>query len=78
MMLETILQELPNALFWGVLGALVFGLLGLVSGTDETATITPITLLVVLLGVSPVGIFSCFIAAVVAKHMTHAVPTTLL
>ncbi|CAM5275241.1 tripartite tricarboxylate transporter permease [Corynebacterium variabile] len=78
MMLETILQELPNALLWGVLGALIFGLLGLVSGTDETATITPITLLVVLLGVSPVGIFSFFIAAVVAKHMTHAVPTTLL
>lgn len=78
MMLDTILQELPNALLWGVLGALIFGLLGLVSGTDETATITPITLLVVLLGVSPVGIFSFFIAAVVAKHMTHAVPTTLL
>lgn len=78
MMLETIIQELPNALLWGVIGAVVFGVLGLVSGTDETATVTPITLLVVLLGISPVGIFSFFIAAVVSKHMSHAVPTTLL
>lgn len=77
-MLETIIQEFPNALFWGILGAVIFGILGLVSGTDETATIAPITLLVVLLGVSPTGIFSFFIAAAVAKHMTHAVPTMLL
>lgn len=77
-MLETILAEFPNAVLWAVIGAVVFGLIGLVSGTDETATVAPITLLVVLLGVSPTGIFAFFIAAVVAKHMTHAVPTMLL
>lgn len=77
-MIAQLLQDIPQALLWGVIGAIVFGALGLVSGTDETATITPITLLVVLLGVSPVGVFSFFIAAVVSKHMTHAVPTMLL
>lgn len=69
---------MPNALLWAAIGAVVFGLIGLISGTDETATVAPITLLVVLLGVSPTGIFTFFIAAVVAKHMTHAVPTMLL
>lgn len=77
-MIEQLLQDVPLALLWGAIGAIVFGALGLVSGTDETATITPITLLVVLLGVSPVGVFAFFIAAVVAKHMSHAVPTMLL
>lgn len=59
-------------------GAVVFGLLGLVSGTDETATIAPLTLLVILLGVPPVGVFAFFMAAIAAKHITHAIPTTLL
>ncbi|QCR18313.1 tripartite tricarboxylate transporter permease [Agrococcus sp. SGAir0287] len=66
------------ALGMAVLGAVVFGLLGLVSGTDETATIAPITLLVILLGVPPVGVFAFFMAAISAKHITHAIPTTLL
>lgn len=77
-MFEQLLQDIPSGLLWGVIGAVVFGILGLVSGTDETATITPLTLLVVLLGVSPVGILCFFVAAVVAKHLTHAVPTMLL
>ncbi|WP_037144060.1 tripartite tricarboxylate transporter permease [Rhodococcoides fascians] len=77
-MLSQLLQELPTGLLWALIGSVVFGALGLVSGTDETATITPITLLVVLLGVPPVGIFAFFIAAVVSKHLTHMIPTTML
>ena len=41
-------MELLDATLWAVgmalIGAIVFGLLGLVSGTDETATIAPVTL----------------------------------
>ncbi len=48
------------------------------SGTDETATIAPLTLLVILLGAPPAAVFTFFLAGAVAKHMTHAVPTTLL
>ncbi|MFM2475473.1 tripartite tricarboxylate transporter permease, partial [Burkholderia cenocepacia] len=73
-----LLELIPWALGMAVLGAVVFGLLGLVSGTDETATIAPITLLVILLGVPPVGVFAFFMAAISAKHITHAIPTTLL
>ena len=69
-------------LLWGVgmamLGSIIFSGVGLISGTDETATIAPLTLLVVLLGVPPVGIFAWFIAAAVSKHMTHAIPTALM
>ncbi|MGH3585811.1 MAG: tripartite tricarboxylate transporter permease [Pseudonocardia sp.] len=66
------------ALLAGLAGAVIFSLLGLVSGTDETATLAPLTLAVVLLGVPPAGVLTFFIAAATAKHMTHAVPTTLL
>ena len=71
-----------NELLWGLgmalAGSVVFSAIGLISGTDETATIAPLTLLVVLLGVPPVGVFSWFIAAAVSKHMTHAIPTALM
>jgi len=66
------------AIALGVIGAVVFSLIGLVSGTDETATIAPLTLLVILLGAPPAAVFTFFLAGAVAKHMTHAVPTTLL
>ncbi|RCV57619.1 hypothetical protein DEF23_06830 [Marinitenerispora sediminis] len=62
----------------GLTGALVFAGIGLVSGTDETSTLGPLTLLVVLLGVPPAGVITFFLAGAVAKHMTHAIPTTLL
>ena len=38
----------------------------------------PITLLVILLGAPPEGVFAFFMAGVLAKHLTHAVPTALL
>lgn len=69
---------LTAALLAGLAGAIIFSLLGLVSGTDETATLAPLTLAVVLLGVPPAGVLTFFIAGAAAKHMTHAVPTTLL
>ncbi|EHK83987.1 hypothetical protein SZMC14600_18474 [Saccharomonospora azurea SZMC 14600] len=73
-----ILADVLWALGMGLLGAIVFAAIGLVSGTDETSTLAPITLLVVLLGVPPAGVLTFFIAGAVAKHMTHAIPTTLL
>ncbi|AQA02273.1 hypothetical protein BVC93_07320 [Mycobacterium sp. MS1601] len=73
-----IFDGLMAALLGGLAGAVIFSLLGLVSGTDETATLAPLTLAVVLLGVPPAGVLAFFIAGAAAKHMTHAVPTTLL
>ncbi|MFB9999489.1 MULTISPECIES: tripartite tricarboxylate transporter permease [Brachybacterium] len=76
--MEQLIPVLGWAAGMALIGAVGFGLLGLVSGTDETATIAPMTLLVILLGVPPVGVFAFFMASISAKHITHAVPTTLL
>ncbi|WBO21335.1 tripartite tricarboxylate transporter permease [Sphingomonas abietis] len=73
-----LLHDLLVAIAMGLLGSIVFSAVGLVSGTDETTTIAPITLLVVLLGVPPVGVFTFWLSAAVSKHMTHAIPTALL
>ena len=71
-------NDVLMAILLGIIGAVVFSLIGLVSGTDETATLAPLTLLVILLGAPPAAVFTFFLAGAVAKHMTHAVPTTLL
>ena len=76
--MELLLQDLPIAVLMGLIGAIVFTLIGVVSGTDETATIAPLTLVVILIGVPPAGVFTFFMAAAISKHMTHAVPTMLL
>lgn len=73
-----LIEQIGVAAGMGLIGAIVFAAIGLVSGTDETTTLAPLTLLVVLLGVPPEGVFTFFLAGAVAKHMTHAVPTALL
>ncbi|AHL75441.1 membrane protein [Stutzerimonas stutzeri] len=76
--MEGLLDQILVALGMGIIGAVVFAAIGLISGSDETTTLAPLTLLVVLLGVPPEGVFTFFLAGAVAKHMTHAVPTALL
>lgn len=67
-----------TALLFALLGALIYTLIGLISGTDETAIMVPITLLVILLGAPPEAVFAFFMAGVLAKHLTHAIPTALM
>nr|WP_202949508.1 tripartite tricarboxylate transporter permease [Pseudomonas sp. GM78] len=76
--MEMLMHEIMMAFALGLLGAVVFSAIGLVSGTDETSTLAPLTMLVVLLGAPPAGVLTFFLAGAVAKHMTHAVPTALL
>ncbi|SDV48735.1 tripartite tricarboxylate transporter permease [Chitinasiproducens palmae] len=71
-------HDILFALLMGLIGAVVFAGIGLISGTDETTTLAPLTLLVVLLGVPPAGVFTFFLAGAISKHMTHAIPTALL
>jgi TctA family transporter len=77
-MMDHLISQAFAALSMGLIGAIVFSAVGLISGTDETTTIAPLTLLVALLGVPPAGVFTFFMAGAVAKHMTHAIPTALL
>ncbi|HJV17104.1 MAG TPA: tripartite tricarboxylate transporter permease [Bacillales bacterium] len=72
------MSVLVISILLAVIGGVLFTLIGLVSGSDETSTMVPFTLLVILLGAPPVAVFSFFMAAVISKHLTHAVPTALL
>src|SRR6476660_4818105 len=76
--MEGLAFDIMVAAGMGLIGAVVFAAIGLVSGTDETTTLASLTLIVILLGVPPVGVFTFFLSAAVAKHMTHAIPTALL
>lgn len=76
--MDGLFYEIIVALGLGLLGSVLFSAIGLISGTDETTTIAPVTLLVVLLGAPPAGVFTFWMCAAVSKHMTHAVPTALL
>ncbi|RWR26500.1 hypothetical protein D2T29_20515 [Sinirhodobacter populi] len=76
--MDGLLYEIVVALGLGLLGSVLFSAIGLISGTDETTTIAPVTLLVVLLGAPPAGVFTFWMCAAISKHMTHAVPTALL
>ena len=66
------------AILLAVLAGVIFTLIGLVSGSDETAVMVPATLIVVLLGAPPEAVFAFFMSAVLAKHLTHAIPTALM
>lgn len=50
-MIAPLLEQIVIALGMGILGAVIFAGIGLISGSDETTTLAPLTLLVVLLGV---------------------------
>ena len=72
------MTTLMIAIIAAIIGAVLFALIGLISGTDETAIMVPFTLIVILLGAPPAAVLAFFLAAVLAKHLTHAVPTALM
>lgn len=73
MTIELILQ----AFLASILGGILFSMIGVIPGTDETATMAPITLVLVLLGVQPVVLFAWFIGIAVAMQITHTIPTAM-
>ncbi|HHV79535.1 MAG TPA: tripartite tricarboxylate transporter permease [Firmicutes bacterium] len=60
-----------------IVGGVIFTIIGIVPGTDETATMVPLTLVLVLLGASPVVIFSWFIGIATAMQISHTIPTAM-
>jgi len=59
------------------LSALVYILVGMIPGTDETATIAPIALALLLAGVDPLLVLAWFMACIVAFKMADSVPVAL-
>lgn len=68
-----ILQSLLAAFAGGVL----YTIIGIIPGTDETATMAPITLVLVLTGVNPIVVYSFVIAQIVAMQISHTIPTSM-
>lgn len=58
-------------------GSVIYTIIGIAPGTDETAVLAPVTLALVLLGVSPYVVLAFFISAIVAKKLTDSIPVAL-
>lgn len=59
------------------LGGILYSIVGIIPGTDETATMAPVTLVLVLLGIDPIILFSWTIGIMVAMQITHTIPTSM-
>ena len=72
-MVTTILMAIAAA----VVGGLLYTIVGIIPGTDETATMVPITIILVLAG-APVGVlFAWEIGIIVAIQISHTIPTAM-
>ena len=71
------MELILTAFLFALLAALIFSFLGVIPGTDETATLAPLTLVVVLWGIHPTAILSWFLAGAVAMQITHTIPTAI-
>lgn len=58
-------------------GAVLYTLIGIAPGTDETAVLAPVTIALALLGLSPYVILAFFISAIVAKKLTDSIPVAV-
>lgn len=59
------------------IGGLLYTIIGIIPGTDETATMAPVTLVLVLTGVNPIVIYSFVIAQIIAMQISHTIPTAM-
>src|SRR5690625_5956608 len=59
------------------LGAMLYTIIGIAPGTDETAVLAPVTLVLVLTGFEPIVILAFFISAIVAKKLTDSIPVAV-
>ncbi|MCZ0704385.1 hypothetical protein J2T56_002804 [Natronobacillus azotifigens] len=60
-----------------VAGTVIYTLIGIAPGTDETAVLAPVTLVLVLTGLEPVVILAFFMAAIIAKKLTDSIPVAV-
>lgn len=66
-----------EALLAAIAGGVIFSIIGIIPGTDETATMAPVTLILVLLGFEPVVLFAWFVGILVAMQISHTIPTAM-
>lgn len=68
-----ILEMIAASMF----GAVLYTIIGIAPGTDETAVLAPVTLVLVLTGMEPIVILAFFISAIVAKKLTDSIPVAI-
>jgi hypothetical protein len=71
------LTEVLLAFVFALLGGIIFTIIGIIPGTDETATMAPLTLILVLLGLPPAVLFAWFIGISTAMQISHTIPTAM-
>ncbi|WP_156290314.1 tripartite tricarboxylate transporter permease [Oceanobacillus salinisoli] len=60
-----------------IFGAVLYTLIGIAPGTDETAVLAPVTLILVLSGMEPIVLLSFFMSAIIAKKLTDSIPVAI-
>lgn len=58
-------------------GGLLYSIIGIIPGTDETATMVPITIILVLAGVPGPALFAWVVSIMVAMQISHTIPTAM-
>ena len=71
------IQLVIQAFIAAFLGGAIYTVIGVIPGTDETATMAPITLVLVLVGLHPVVLYSWVIGQIVAMQIAHTIPTSM-
>jgi len=71
------LELLLGMVMAALAGTVLYTILGIIPGTDETAVIAPVTLALVLLGIEPIFVFTFFMAAITAHKVTDSVPVAV-
>ncbi|MCM3618368.1 tripartite tricarboxylate transporter permease [Sutcliffiella horikoshii] len=60
-----------------IIAASLYTLIGIAPGTDETAVLAPVTLVLVLTGFPPEVVLAFFMSAIVAKKLTDSIPVAV-
>jgi len=61
-----------------MISALFYMFIGFLPGTDETATIAPIVIILLLAGLDPILVFAWFVGAIVAFKTSDSIPVALM
>lgn len=71
------LTEILIAIAVALAGGLLYTIVGIIPGTDETATMVPITIILVLAGLPAGALFAWEIGIIVAMQVSHTIPTAM-
>ncbi len=71
------LTEILLAILVAIAGGMLYTIVGIIPGTDETATMVPITIILVLAGLPAGALFAWEIGIIVAMQISHTIPTAM-